>query len=234
MIAWLVGLPPSQLYGVIALLAGLENIVPPVPADTAVALGAFLAARGAALHPWGVYAATLLPNVVTAAGMYWLARTAGRAFGQTGLGRRFFADRTMRAVGRLYERHHFWGIFLGRFLPGYRAVVAPFAGVVGIPAHRALPPVLLASALWYGFVCLAAYRLGASWEAVSRALRGVSAGLGIAALAVTVVVAWLVWRHRRQRLSDGANGPRAAVGAEGASGTGAAADAEGQDGVGPA
>ncbi len=219
-IAWLAGLPSSQLYGVIAILAGLENIVPPVPADTAVALGAFLAARGAALHPWGVYAATLFPNVVTAAGMYWLARTAGRAFGQTGLGRRFFADRTMRAVGRLYGRHHFWGIFLGRFLPGYRAVVAPFAGVVGIPAHRALPPMVLASALWYGAVCLVAYRLGASWDAVSRALRDVSTGLGIAALAVTVVVVWLVWRHRRRRIGDGGSGP--------------GADAEGGDGAGPA
>ena len=199
MIAWLAGLPPSQLYGVIALLAGLENIVPPVPADLAAALGAFLAAQGAPLHPWGVYAATLLPNVVTAGGMYWLARTAGRAFADTALGRRFFADRTMRAVGRLYERHHFWGILLGRFLPGYRAVVAPFAGAVGIPAFRALLPVALASAVWYGFVCLVAYRLGANWYAVRRALRGVSTGLGVAALAVTVVVVWLLLRHRRRR-----------------------------------
>lgn len=198
-IAWLAGLPPAELYGVIAILAGLENIVPPVPADTAVALGAFLAARGAALHPWGVYAATLVPNVVTAAGMYWLARTAGRAFGQTRLGRRFFADRTMRAVGQLYERHHFWGIFLSRFLPGYRAVVAPFAGALGIPAHRALPPMALASALWYGFLCLASYRLGSSWDAVRHALAGVSTALGVAALLVTAVVVWLVWRHRRRR-----------------------------------
>ena len=197
-IAWLAGLPPAELYGVIAILAGLENIVPPVPADTAVALGAFLAARGAALHPWGVYAATLVPNVVTAAGMYWLVRTAGRAFGQTRLGRRFFADRTMQAVGRLYARHHFWGTFVSRFLPGYRAVVAPFAGAMGIPAHRVLPPMALASALWYGFVCIVAYRVGSSWDAVSHALADVSIALAAAALAVTAALAWLVWRHRRR------------------------------------
>ncbi len=199
-IAWLAGLPPAELYGVIALLAGLENIVPPVPADTAVALGAFLAAQGAALHPWGVYAATLVPNVVTAAGMYWFARSAGRRFGETALGKRFFAHSTMQAVSRLYERHHFWGIFASRFLPGYRAVVAPFAGAVGLPAHKALPPMVLASALWYGLVCIVAYHLGANWSAVRHALREASLVLAVAALAVTVAILWLFRRHRnRQR-----------------------------------
>jgi membrane protein DedA with SNARE-associated domain len=206
-IAWLAGLHPAELYGIIALLAGLENIVPPVPADTAVALGAFLAAQGAALHPWGVYAATLVPNVVTAAGMYWLARTAGRAFGETALGRRFFADRTMRAVGRLYERYHFWGIFVSRFLPGYRAVVPPFAGAVGLPAYKALPPMVLASAIWYGFLCVLAYHLGANWYAVRHALRGVSTVLGVAALLVTAGVVWLVWRHRRRATAQGRDEP---------------------------
>lgn len=198
-IAWLAGLPPAELYGVIALLAGLENIVPPVPADTAVALGAFLAAQGALVHPWGVYAATLLPNVATAAGMYLLARRAGRAFGETGLGKRFFGHAMMRTVSRLYERHHFWGIFLSRFLPAYRAVVPPFAGAVGLPAHKALPPVILASAIWYGFVCLLAYHLGANWYAVRHALARTGSVLAVAAVLFTAVIAWLLWRHRARQ-----------------------------------
>ena len=216
MFAWLAGLPPAQLYGVIALLAGLENIVPAVPADTAAALGAFLAARGAPLHPWGVYAATLVPNVVTAAGMYALARTAGRAFGETPLGRRFFADRTMRAVDRLYRRYHFWGIFLSRFLPGYRAVVVPFAGALRLPAHKALPPVVIASALWYGVVCVVAYRLGASWDAVRGALAGISGALAIAAAVVTVALVWLLWRHRRRRAGRTSPGDRGGDRSDGA------------------
>ena len=200
-ITWLVGLPPAELYGAIALLAGLENIVPPLPADTVAALGAFLAAQDV-LNPWGVYLATLIPNVVTAAGMFFLARTTGRAFQDTRLGRRFFAGATMQAVGRLYERHHFWGIFASRFLPGYRAVVAPFAGVVGLPAHRALPPVLLASAIWYGFVCFVGYHFGRNWYAVRHALRNATVVFGLVALLVTASIVWAVWRRRR-RASDG-------------------------------
>ena len=172
--------------------------MPPVPADVVVALGAFLAAQGV-LHPWGVYAATVIPNVVTAAGMYWLARTAGRAFGETPLGKRFFGHATMQAVSRLYERHHFWGIFVSRFLPGYRAVVPPFAGAVGIPALKALPPMVLASALWYGFLCVVAYHLGANWYAVRHALAGISFILGFAAVAFTIAIGGIVWRRRVRR-----------------------------------
>jgi membrane protein DedA with SNARE-associated domain len=204
LITWLVGLPPAELYGAIALLAGLENIVPPVPADTVAALGAFLAAQGV-LHPWGVYVATLVPNVVTAAGMFFLARTTGRAFQDTPLGRRFFGGTTMQTVGRLYERHHFWGIFASRFLPGYRAVVPPFAGLVGLGAWRALTPVVLASSLWYGFVCFVGYHFGRNWHAVRHALRDTSVLFGLLALATTAAIVWAVWRHRRRRRSaDGA------------------------------
>jgi membrane protein DedA with SNARE-associated domain len=183
-ITWLVGLPAAQLYGAIALLAGIENIVPPVPADTIAALGAFLAAQGA-LNPWGVYAATLIPNFVTAAGMFYLARTTGRAFQDTRLGRRFFAGATMRAVGRLYERHHVWG-----------------AGIVGLPAYRALPPVLLASAIWYGLVCFLAYHFGRNWFTVRHAVRNASVTFGVVALLATVAIVWAVWRHRG-RAADG-------------------------------
>jgi membrane protein DedA with SNARE-associated domain len=197
LIAWLVGLAPAQLYGAIAVFAGLENIVPPVPADAVAALGAFLAAQGV-LHPWGVYVATLIPNLATAAGMFFLARSTGRAFQETPLGRRFFGGATMKTVARLYARHHFWGIFASRFLPGYRVVVAPFAGLVGVPAWRALTPVAMASSIWYGLVCFAGYHFGRNWYAVRHLLRNASAVFGIAALVATAVIAWTLWWHRKR------------------------------------
>ncbi|NUQ20388.1 MAG: DedA family protein, partial [Gemmatimonadaceae bacterium] len=42
----LTALRPAVLYLVLALVAAVENICPPIPADTVVAFGAFLAARG--------------------------------------------------------------------------------------------------------------------------------------------------------------------------------------------
>jgi membrane protein DedA with SNARE-associated domain len=173
-----------------------------VPADTVVALGAFLAGQGADITMTGVFFATWLPNVASAIGMYWVARTVGRSFAESPTGRRLLSPRAMRALEGAYRRHHVWGIFVSRFLPGYRAVVPPFAGIAGIGAFRALAPVVVASGLWYGFLVWLAHRLGSSWTDVQHALGHVGWWLGAAALAVTALLALALWRWRRSHAPD--------------------------------
>lgn len=203
LIAWLAAMPPADVYGFIAVFAGLENIVPPVPADTAVALGAFLATRAEGLTLWGVYAATLVPNLATAVGIYWLAATHGRTFFASRTGRKLVPERAMQRIGRLYERYHFWGLLVSRFLPGYRAVVPPFAAVVGLPLWKAFPPVAIASAIYYGILVRLAWHVGRNWDTVKAGVAHFSAVLGLAAFAATVLVVALVWRHRHHLRGDG-------------------------------
>jgi len=173
-----------------------------VPADTVVALGAFLAGQGSDLTMAGVFLATWLPNVTSAIGMYWVARTVGRSFVESPTGRRLLPPRAMRALERAYQRHHWWGIFVSRFLPGYRAFVPPFAGIAGLGAFRALVPVVLASGLWYGFIVWLANRLGSNWDGVRHTIGRVGWWLGAVAVAATVLLALAVWRWRRSRAHD--------------------------------
>lgn len=172
-----------------------------MPADTAVALGAFLAARGAPVSVWGVYLVTVVANVSSAVGMFYVAKTAGRAFFETRAGQRLLSRRTLAALEREYERHHLWGIFLSRFLPGYRALVPPFAAIAGVPASRALPPVVLATALYYALLVFVAHRVGRSWESVTGWLANLSAALAGAAALATLLIVVLVWRRRRRRVA---------------------------------
>lgn len=168
-----------------------------MPADLVVALGAFLAGQGADITVPGVFLATWIPNVATAIGMYWVARTVGRSFAESPAGRRLLSPRAMRALELAYQRHHTWGIFVSRFLPGYRAVVPPFAGIAGLGAYRALVPVAVASGIWYGFVVLLAHHLGSNWPSVAHALGRVGWWLAAAALTVTALLAFGLWRWRR-------------------------------------
>ena len=168
-----------------------------MPADTVVALGAFLAGQGAEITMTGVFFATWLPNVASAVGMYWVARTVGRTFVDSPTGRRLLSPRAMRALERTYQRHHLWGIFASRFLPGYRAVVPPFAGLAGLGAFRALAPVVVASGLWYGFVVWVAHGLGTNWYGVRHAIGRVGWWLGALAVLATVALVIAVWRWRR-------------------------------------
>jgi membrane protein DedA with SNARE-associated domain len=196
---FLEGLPPGPLYALIALLAAIENIFPPVPADTAVALGAFLAGRGR-LDAWAVFAVTWMANVGGAACVYGLARRHGRAFFQGAVGRKLLPPHVLTHVERAYDRHGTYGIFFSRLLPVWRAVVPPFAGIAGLSPARTLVPVALASGLWYGALTLLVVRLGTNLEIVLAQLEKVNRGLAIGAMVVLVLLAAavaIVWRRTK-------------------------------------
>ncbi len=187
-------LPPGPLYGLIAALAAVENVFPPVPADTAVALGAFLAGRNI-MDPWLVFGLTWTANVGSGAAVYALARRHGRALFQGVLGRRLFSDATIARISEQYERHGTWGIFLSRLLPVWRGLVMPFAGIAGVPPRRALVPLALASGLYYGALTFLVTTLGTNLEDVLRVLGRVNVVL--AALAAALLLAASLWTLRR-------------------------------------
>jgi len=109
LVHFLEALPPGPLYGLIAALAAVENVFPPVPADTAVALGAFLAGRGI-MDPWLVFGLTWSANVGSGAVVYALARRHGRALFQGVLGRRLVSDATIARDRGAVRAHGSWGI----------------------------------------------------------------------------------------------------------------------------
>lgn len=183
----------------IALLAAVENVFPPVPADTAVALGAFLAARSTRISVLGVYGVTLGANLLTATVVFLLASRYGKRFLDSRLGRRLLSSKAQAEVKRQYEKHHLWGLFVSRFLPGYRAVVPPVAAAMGIPWYKALPQVAAATALWYGVLVFIAYRVGHSWNAVKDIVGDIGIAMLVAAIAVTVALVVYLKRRRAKR-----------------------------------
>lgn len=192
----LASLPLLPTYLVLMALSALENVFPPVPADTAVALGAFLARRGEiSVVPLAVLC--WLANLGSACGTYLLGRRHGRAFLQEGWGRRLLPPEGFKALEEAYARWGTAGIFVSRFLPGLRAAVPPFAGVVQFPALKALVPAALASAIWYAFLATAGYSLAANWQDVKALVASANRALGI--LAVIVGTAAVVWIWRRAR-----------------------------------
>ena len=196
-VRWLESLPPGPLYGLITALAALENIVPPVPADTAVALGAFLAGRGV-MNAWAVFLLTWLANVASAVAVYGLGRRYGRGFFRGRIGRKLLSEAVLAHITAQYRRHGSYGIFLSRLLPVWRAVVPPFAGVAGVPPVRALAPLVLASGLWYGALTFLVATAGANLETVLAGLARVNRGLGVVALGVLIFLAvWIVRRLKR-------------------------------------
>jgi membrane protein DedA with SNARE-associated domain len=197
----LASMPVPALYAALAVVAALENVFPPVPADTVVAFGSFLAARGQGTA-LGVFLTTWAGNVAGAMLIYVL----GRRYGAERLERRLLGDRASAAESRLralYGRYGLAALFVSRFLPGVRALVPPFAGALRIPAIRTALAMGAASAVWYGAISYLAFRIGADWEALSQTVARYSRAAALIgfALAIAGIALWLLLRRRREARS---------------------------------
>lgn len=192
---WMASLPPLLLYLVLGAVAAIENIFPPFPADTVVAFGSFLAARGEA-SALGSFLATWTGNLIGAAAMY----AAGRKLGADWIHRRFGGPQATARIHALHGRYGLFALFLSRFLPGVRALVPPVAGALGLPAIPSLAAMGIASGIWYGFITWLSFRAGESFDEFSSALAGAQRwiGIGSAIVALIALVIWLIVR-RRQR-----------------------------------
>jgi membrane protein DedA with SNARE-associated domain len=186
---------------VLALMAAVENVLPPIPSDAAVALGAFLSHRGLTT-PLAVFLVTWVANLLGAAGVYLVARRYGRRLFASPTGRRLLAPRSLAIIEREYLRFGTIGIFISRFLPGIRAVVPPFAGLVGLGAFRTLAPMGLASAIWYGGITILGAVIGAEWERITALIAGVNRTLGIITLLTALAGGIWYFVRRRQRARE--------------------------------
>lgn len=194
-------LPPLLLYLILGLGAAVENIIPPVPADTFVLAGAFLAARGAA-DPWLVFLATWLFNVASAVGVYAVARRYGRRFFKMPLARWLLHEHQLDQIGGFYMRYGIPAIFMSRFLPAWRAMVPVFAGVSGMSAWKVVPPMAIASGLWYGLLVYFGAVMGRNLSAIVEAFNNVNSVLLWVALSLLALAGLWWWRSRHPRHSD--------------------------------
>lgn len=188
-------LPPITLYLLVGAGAALENIFPPVPADTFVLAGAFLAAAGR-VDAVTVFLITWACNVGSAFFVYLAARRYGTGFFKTKVGHHMLHPRQLERIGSFYERWGTGAIFLSRFLPAFRSLVPVFAGVSQLGAVRTGIPVTVASGLWYGVLVVAGVLAGRNFGTIISWFQGVSVVLGVIAGALIVVFGIWWWRTR--------------------------------------
>jgi membrane protein DedA with SNARE-associated domain len=196
LLAWLASLPTWALYSSLAVIAAAENVFPPIPADTVVAVGSFLAARGSGSL---IVAATSVwaGNLLGALGMYFV----GRRYGSNALMKRLGGADAEARVARLYASYGVWALFLSRFLPGVRAVVPPFAGALKVPLGQVLPAMAIASAIWYGAIAWLGFRFGQNLDQLQRLIGTATRTSGLVAAGIAVMTVAFIWWRRRRRTS---------------------------------
>ena len=202
--SFLASLPTSWTYVALGFGAALENVVPPVPADTFVLLGGFLAARGRT-DVLTVFVVTWGANVLAAMLVYAAGHRFGPSLFETPLGRRLLHPKQLAIIRRFYNRWGLPAIFFTRFLPGLRAVVPVFAGVTHQPVLSVALPVGVASGIWYGALVWLGATAGENLDAIrdwlsttNRVLLAIALLIGLIAL-----TAWKRSRHHGRHSGDG-------------------------------
>lgn len=192
---WLAALPSVALYLAMGFAAAIENVFPPLPADTVVAFGSFLAARGEGTV-WGAFLVTWIGNMGGAALMY----AAGRRYGAEFISKKLLKDHGGEAEAKLralYDRFGLFALFLSRFIPGVRAIVPPFAGALKLPPVRSLLVMGIASGLWYGIISYLAFKVGDDFEKLQATIGRygkIAAGVALGLVLIGVVI----WFFRRR------------------------------------
>ena len=187
-------------YGAIFLIVVLGNVGLPVPEETVLTVGGYLAWQGQLRFP--VVLIVAIVSAVAGDSMgYWL----GRRDGQRILGR-FIAAAPGRVerMQRFVVRHGMLAVFVARFVPGLRVMAGPLAGSSGLGPARFVIANLIGAVVYVPVVVGAGYAvgygLGHHIERLRRAV-GDADRLVLIALALAAVAAWVVLVRRGRRRS---------------------------------
>jgi len=186
-------------YGAIFVVVVLGNIGFPVPEETILALGGYLAQRGTLRL--GIVIAIGILSAVTGDGLgYWL----GRRYGRRALERYgrwvYVTPARLEKACAFVSRYGAWAVFCARFVAGLRFLAGPLAGATGLRPLAFAAGNVLGACLFVPTVVGLGYLLGrVIGDDIDRLVRRVEhLALGVAIVLMVVVVVARVLRARRR------------------------------------
>ncbi len=186
--------PPELICFFLFLGAFLENLIPPIPGDTIIVFGAYLAGMGIVpLAP--AYAVMWLGSTSGCLLVYAVAYWKGRAF-FLGFRSRIFSEKNLDRVEAGFSRYGDRIVIFNRFLPTVRAFVGIVAGISRLHPLRMLVYVVLSTLIWNSLLVYFGLKVGENWGLVVDALRTYNRVI-LVLMAAGGIGFWL-WRRRKK------------------------------------
>lgn len=184
--------PPAGIYFFLFLGAFLENVVPPIPGDTLIVFGAYLAGIGI-IRAMPVYLSMFAGSALGCMLVYLLAYLKGRELFMKWEPRIFTEDR-MRRGEAWFDRYGPRVVIFNRFLPTVRVFIGVVAGLSRMHPVRMFAYVLLATLLWNSLLVYFGLMVGENWGLVVDVLKAYNRVL-IALMVIAGAVIFL-WRRK--------------------------------------
>jgi membrane protein DedA with SNARE-associated domain len=185
-------------YGAILVAVVLSNIGFPVPEETILVVGGYLAQRGTLRV--GIVMAIGIASAVTGDGIgYWLGRRYGRrAIERYGRWVHITPAR-LEKICAFVGRYGAWAVFCARFVAGLRFLAGPLAGATGLGPLAFATGNVLGACLFVPVVVGLGYLLGHAFgEDIERLVhRAEVVALGAALTLTLILVIARIVRARR-------------------------------------
>ena len=190
--------PAWTIYMFLFIGALMENVVPPIPGDTLIVFGAYLAGVGI-ISTVPAFFAMWVGSALGCLLVYGLAYWKGRAFFLR-MNSKFFSEQNLGVAEKWFSKYGDRIVIFNRFLPTVRAFVGIAAGMSRMNPIRMTLYVLIGTFLWNTLLVYFGLKVGENWRVVIDVLR--TYNHVILGLMVAGILGYLIWRWRKRASGD--------------------------------
>lgn len=191
----------ARLYGYWAVFVGiaLENTGIPLPGETIVIVGGFLAGSGELNY--GLVLATAIAGAVLGDSFgYWVGRTGGWKL-LVRIGRIFrIQEQQLEQAKDRYSENAVKAVFFGRFITILRIFAGPLAGITRMPYKQFLLCNFGGAAVWATTIVSLSYFLGKVFALEQIVSWVAQVGVGALLLVIIVVLTPILWEYGQKKL----------------------------------
>jgi membrane protein DedA with SNARE-associated domain len=172
----------------------LGNLGVPVPEETVLIAGGFLAAHGLLDLEW-VYAVAIASAVVGDCCGFAVGRTGGQHLLERLAGRFEFVRNRIERLRTFFDQHGSKAVFMARFIAGARFLAGPMAGAAGMPFLRFLGWNIMGAMIWCSLMVTIGYLVGDEiWRAIGLvhwSARWIAGGAVLILVAAYLIRWWM-------------------------------------------
>jgi membrane protein DedA with SNARE-associated domain len=189
-------LNPLWIYGVLFVIAYIENIFPPSPSDLLIVFGGSLVGLGKIS-----FIAALLTATAGSTLGFVTMYIVGDWFGIAIIEKKRIAFLPLDAIHKVeawFRRYGYWIIVANRFMSGTRAVISFFAGMSELRLGKTTVLCFLSALVWNAILIYGGTLLGANWRSIGNYLSAYSRVITL--LIGLIAAGWLIfWLYRKKK-----------------------------------
>jgi len=185
--------PPFLIYSFLFIASFMENICPPIPGDTIIAFGAFLAGQKRVSF-LNSYLSTIFGSwfgFMVVFGIGWKLEAIKRKLP-------FFKPEDILKAESWLKRYGYLIILLNRYIPAVRAVISLTAGILRFSPIKVMLTSLIGCASWNLAVMYLGLKIGSNWEEIKIRLSHLLFQYNLAASVVIIsIILVLIFLKKR-------------------------------------